>query len=228
MHPARIPHRDAASPRAEEDIPTLVEYLIHRYSRKAGKKIRTIEKQTLELLLSYAWPGNIRELQNVIERSVIVCETDVFLRVWALAEGKRGELWVGTWFGGLFRFADGHFAQFGSRQGLADDIVRAITTASDGSLWIATEGGLSHMMNGQFRNYTTTGGLSSNRVVSVYQDRRGNIWAGTSRGVSLSRPVFNRDQPTRSADSAAALRSASPRNTVLFSPAMRAVVPVLP
>jgi PAS domain S-box-containing protein len=62
----------------KEDIPTLVEYFIHRYSRKAGKKIRTIEKQTLELLQSYAWPGNIRELQNVIERSVIVCEADVF------------------------------------------------------------------------------------------------------------------------------------------------------
>jgi DNA-binding NtrC family response regulator len=61
-----------------EDIPTLVEYFIHRYSRKAGKKIAAIEKKTLELLKSYAWPGNIRELQNVIERSVIVCETDLF------------------------------------------------------------------------------------------------------------------------------------------------------
>ncbi len=61
-----------------EDIPTLVEYFIHRYSRKAGKKMGTIEKRTLELLESYAWPGNIRELQNVIERSVIVCETDLF------------------------------------------------------------------------------------------------------------------------------------------------------
>jgi PAS domain S-box-containing protein len=62
----------------KEDIPTLIEYFIHRYARKAGKKIRTIEKETLELLESYAWPGNIRELQNVIERSVIVCETDLF------------------------------------------------------------------------------------------------------------------------------------------------------
>jgi PAS domain S-box-containing protein len=60
-----------------EDIPTLIEYFVHRYSRKVGKKIRTIEKKTLELLKSYAWPGNIRELQNVIERSVIVCETDL-------------------------------------------------------------------------------------------------------------------------------------------------------
>ncbi len=62
----------------KEDIPTLIEYFVHRYSRKAGKKIETIEKRTLELLRSYAWPGNIRELQNVIERSVIVCETDLF------------------------------------------------------------------------------------------------------------------------------------------------------
>jgi DNA-binding NtrC family response regulator len=62
----------------KEDIPMLVEYFIDRYARKAGKKIRTIDKNTLELLQSYSWPGNIRELQNVIERSVIVCETETF------------------------------------------------------------------------------------------------------------------------------------------------------
>jgi formate hydrogenlyase transcriptional activator len=62
----------------KEDIPTLVEYFIHRYSRKAAKKMGTIEKRTMELLQSYTWPGNIRELQNVIERSIIVCETDQF------------------------------------------------------------------------------------------------------------------------------------------------------
>jgi PAS domain S-box-containing protein len=62
----------------KEDIPTLIEYFVHRYSRKMGKKIRTIEKRTLELLQSYSWPGNVRELQNVIERSVIFCETDLF------------------------------------------------------------------------------------------------------------------------------------------------------
>jgi formate hydrogenlyase transcriptional activator len=62
----------------KEDIPVLVEYFIDRYARKAGKKIRIIEKNTLELLQSYSWPGNIRELQNVIERSVIVCDTETF------------------------------------------------------------------------------------------------------------------------------------------------------
>ena len=60
------------------DIPTLIVYFVDRYARKIGKKIRSIEKKTSEMLQSYAWPGNIRELQNVIERSVIVCETEIF------------------------------------------------------------------------------------------------------------------------------------------------------
>jgi formate hydrogenlyase transcriptional activator len=60
------------------DIPLLVEYFIDRYARKAGKNIKRVNKKTLELLQSYPWPGNIRELQNVIERSVILCETEIF------------------------------------------------------------------------------------------------------------------------------------------------------
>jgi DNA-binding NtrC family response regulator len=59
-----------------EDIPLLVEYFIDRYASKAGKKITGINKRSLELLQSYAWPGNIRELQNVIERSVIICDSE--------------------------------------------------------------------------------------------------------------------------------------------------------
>ena len=62
----------------KEDIPLLVEYFIDRYARKAGKNIKRVNKKTLELLQSYPWPGNIRELQNVIERSVILCETEIF------------------------------------------------------------------------------------------------------------------------------------------------------
>ena len=60
------------------DILMLVEHFIDRYARKEGKNIKGVNKETLELLQSYAWPGNIRELQNVIERSVIVCETASF------------------------------------------------------------------------------------------------------------------------------------------------------
>jgi transcriptional regulator with GAF, ATPase, and Fis domain len=61
-----------------EDIPLLVEYFIARCARNAGKSITGINKKSLDLLQTYHWPGNIRELQNVIERSVIMCETENF------------------------------------------------------------------------------------------------------------------------------------------------------
>jgi formate hydrogenlyase transcriptional activator len=62
----------------QEDIPILVEYFIHRYAGQLGKKIRRASRKTLDLLQSYSWPGNIRELQNVIERSIILCESENF------------------------------------------------------------------------------------------------------------------------------------------------------
>ncbi len=61
-----------------EDIPVLVEYFVDHCARKVGKNIQEITKESLDLLRSYPWPGNIRELQNVIERSVIMCETGNF------------------------------------------------------------------------------------------------------------------------------------------------------
>jgi len=61
-----------------EDIPLLVGYFIDRFARQAGKSFQALSKKSLDLLQSYPWPGNIRELQNVIERSVIVCETENF------------------------------------------------------------------------------------------------------------------------------------------------------
>ena len=58
------------------DIPLLVDYFIHRHAKRAGKRIRSMSKETSNLLQSYDWPGNIRELQNVIERAVIVADSD--------------------------------------------------------------------------------------------------------------------------------------------------------
>jgi len=60
------------------DTPLLVEYFIDRFGKKAGKKFGTIDKKSLGLLQAYDWPGNIRELQNVIERAVILCEGETF------------------------------------------------------------------------------------------------------------------------------------------------------
>jgi len=61
-----------------DDIPVLVKYLVERYAKKAGKSIRNIEKQTLELFQAYDWAGNVRELQNVIERAVVLCDGETF------------------------------------------------------------------------------------------------------------------------------------------------------
>jgi formate hydrogenlyase transcriptional activator len=61
------------------DIPLLLGYLIDRFAQKSGKKIRSVDKPTMDLFRAYDWPGNIRELQNVVERAVILCEGDVFV-----------------------------------------------------------------------------------------------------------------------------------------------------
>jgi PAS domain S-box-containing protein len=61
-----------------DDIPLLVEYLIERYAKKAGKRLRNIDKKTLRLFQDYKWPGNIRELQNVVERAVVLCDSETF------------------------------------------------------------------------------------------------------------------------------------------------------
>jgi formate hydrogenlyase transcriptional activator len=61
-----------------EDIPLLVKYFVDRLSKRAGKKIKNIRRKAMHALQEYSWPGNVRELQNVIERSLIVGETDEF------------------------------------------------------------------------------------------------------------------------------------------------------
>lgn len=61
-----------------DDVPVLVEYLVEKYAEKAGRRFRRISPQALDLLKAYEWPGNIRELQNVVERAVILSEGDTF------------------------------------------------------------------------------------------------------------------------------------------------------
>jgi PAS domain S-box-containing protein len=78
-----------------EDIPMLVEYFVKRYAEKAGKQIRKIDRNTLEQCQLYPWPGNIRELQNIVERSVILSSGDTFWieKAWlASQEAARQEL----------------------------------------------------------------------------------------------------------------------------------------
>lgn len=91
VFPIRVP----ALRERRDDIPLLVEYLVERYSKKAGKKISKISKRTLDLFQTYGWPGNIRELQNVVERAVILSDGDTFvvdeswLRPQEKSDGRR-------------------------------------------------------------------------------------------------------------------------------------------
>ena len=75
-----------------EDILLLAKYFIERYAAKEGKRIRRVEKRTAELLEDYHWPGNIRELQNVIERAMILCDSDTFFveEAWLRPESAPG------------------------------------------------------------------------------------------------------------------------------------------
>jgi formate hydrogenlyase transcriptional activator len=70
VFPVRVP----SLRERKDDIPLLAKYFIERYATSAGKKIKNIDRKTQELLQAYDWPGNIRELQNVIERAVILCD----------------------------------------------------------------------------------------------------------------------------------------------------------
>jgi len=72
-----------------DDVPVLVEYLVERFAKRAGKKITRIEQRTMTLLQAYDWPGNVRELQNVIERGVVLCEGETFSidESWLKAKG---------------------------------------------------------------------------------------------------------------------------------------------
>ncbi len=74
VFPIRLP----ALRERREDVPLLLEYLVSRYAQKAGRKFRDITSKTLQLFQAYRWPGNIRELQNVIERAVVLCDGDTF------------------------------------------------------------------------------------------------------------------------------------------------------
>jgi transcriptional regulator with GAF, ATPase, and Fis domain len=85
VFPIQVP----ALRRRKEDIRLLVEYFVRKCAEQMGKKIRKIDKRTLERCEAYAWPGNIRELQNIVERSVILCSGDTLTidEAWLSAQG---------------------------------------------------------------------------------------------------------------------------------------------
>ena len=115
----------------------------------------------------------------------------------SLLADRAGNLWIGTYGGGLTRLADGKFTRYTTRNGLASDIVYRISQLRTGALWIGTGAGLSRLQNGVFTNYPPA--IVGKRVFATIEDRAGTIWIG-SYGGGLSRLRDGKFTTYRAAD----------------------------
>ena len=97
-------------------------------------------------------------------------------------EDREDTLWLGTDGGGLITLRGGHLTRYTSRDGLANDLVRAIYEDSSGQLWIGTRDGLSKFQHGKFTTYSKQQGLANNGVLSICEDLDRNLWIGTDGG----------------------------------------------
>ena len=80
----------------KEDIPLLIDHFLKKYSEENQKKISDISKEARILLLRYPYPGNVRELENLIERAVVLCRGEVITTQdfpFHLQEGKSESQW---------------------------------------------------------------------------------------------------------------------------------------
>lgn len=102
----------------------------------------------------------------------------------ALVRDKQGIIWIGTWGGGLSRFDGKRFVNYTTKDGLAGNYVFALAMASDGSLWVGTEGGISHFDGKKFINYTAEDGLLNSHTASLVFDSQGRLWAGGPGGIT--------------------------------------------
>ncbi|MGA8029959.1 MAG: two-component regulator propeller domain-containing protein [Bryobacteraceae bacterium] len=106
-------------------------------------------------------------------------------KVDALLEDRFGDLWIGTFGGGLSRCSNGKFTTFTTKEGLSNDSVLSLLEDRNGDLWIGTDaGGLNRMHNGRFTIYNTSNGLPNNEVFALAQGADGSLWAGTHEGLS--------------------------------------------
>ena len=95
-----------------------------------------------------------------------------------------GGLWLGTDGNGVFRISKGRVAHFTSRNGLANNYIRAFLESRDGSIWIATDFGISRWRSGSLSSYQVSDGLVYSNVRVLFEDHSGDLWIGTERGIS--------------------------------------------
>ncbi|MBU1717957.1 MAG: PAS domain S-box protein, partial [Bacteroidetes bacterium] len=106
--------------------------------------------------------------------------------VLSILEDKSGNLWFGTWGGGVSRYDGETFTHFTTEQGLSNNVVRSILEDKSGNLWFGTNGGGVSRYDGEtFTHFTTEQGLSNNKVKKFYEDKYGNIWISTSDKITI-------------------------------------------
>jgi PAS domain S-box-containing protein len=102
-----------------------------------------------------------------------------------ILEDRAGAIWFGTSFDGLFRYKEGKFTAYTTKDGLSNNYIRGLVEDADGSLWIATKGGgLNHLKDGKFTAYTVSDGLANNSLQTLYRARDGSLWIATRQGVN--------------------------------------------
>jgi ligand-binding sensor domain-containing protein len=105
--------------------------------------------------------------------------------VWALQEDNDGALWIGTFGGGLSRYKDGRFTNYGKKEGLPSMFVGALAKCRDGAMWAGTDDkGIVRLEQDRLTAYSQKDGLLNDHVKSLYCDDRGTLWIGTTKGVS--------------------------------------------
>ena len=110
----------------------------------------------------------------------------------SILEDRRGNLWFGTWGGGVSMYIGESFIHLTEKEGLISNNVRAILEDSHGNLWFGTRGGGLSKFNGKtFTHFTEKEGLSNNIVLSILQDSNSNMWLSTEKG--LNHLVFGPD-----------------------------------
>ena len=130
------------------------------------------------------WIGSGGRLYTVENERLVPIPgwTSVF-DIKVMACDGRGDMWIGTDGDGLYRYSDGKFTAFRTRDGLANNQIRALLSDRQGALWVGTTAGLSRYQDGQFTNFTVKDGMANGRVMSLCQDTNGVIWLGTRGGL---------------------------------------------
>jgi signal transduction histidine kinase len=101
----------------------------------------------------------------------------------AMAQAADGAMWFGTHYGGAFRWQNGYWTKFTTRDGLVSDYVRCLKADADGTMWLGTMSGLCRYREGLFKGIRAENGLWHNALSSIVEDNRGNFWMSSFGGV---------------------------------------------